>query len=35
VRRGGTAAFLLAQRGFDVRVLRGGLAGLRKALTTA
>jgi len=35
VRRGGTAAFLLAQRGFDVRVLRGGLSGLRKTLTAA
>ena len=34
VRRGGTAAFLLAQRGFDVRVLRGGLAGLKKPLAT-
>lgn len=30
-KRGGTAAFLLAQRGFDVRVLRGGLASLTKA----
>ncbi len=29
-RRGGAAAFLLAQRGFDVRVLRGGLAFLAK-----
>lgn len=32
-RRGGTAAFLLAQRGFDVRVLRGGLASLTKTGT--
>ena len=32
--RGGTAAFLLAQRGFDVRVLRGGLAALAKSVTT-
>jgi CRP-like cAMP-binding protein len=34
IRRGGTAAFLLAQRGFDVRVLRGGLAGLKKPLAS-
>lgn len=33
-RRGGTAAFLLAQRGFDVRVLRGGLASLAQSATT-
>jgi CRP-like cAMP-binding protein len=30
--RGVTAAFLLAQRGFDVRALRGGLSGLKKPL---
>jgi CRP-like cAMP-binding protein len=30
-KRGGTAAFLLAQRGFDVRALRGGLAALAKS----
>lgn len=30
-RRASTAAFLLAQRGFDARVLRGGLAGLKKS----
>jgi CRP-like cAMP-binding protein len=29
-RRSGTAAFLLAQRGFDARVLQGGLAALQK-----
>jgi CRP-like cAMP-binding protein len=33
-KRGGAAAFLLAQRGFDVRVLRGGLAFLAKKETT-
>jgi CRP-like cAMP-binding protein len=33
-KRGGTAAFLLAQRGFDVRVLRGGLASLGKTATS-
>ncbi len=32
-KRGGTAAFLLAQRGFDVRVLRGGLGALAKPAT--
>jgi len=29
--RGGTAAFLMAQRGFDVRVLKGGLSALPQA----
>lgn len=33
-RRASTAAFLLAQRGFDTRVLRGGLAGLKKPLAS-
>jgi CRP-like cAMP-binding protein len=32
--RGVTAAFLLAQRGFDVRALRGGLAALKNSATT-
>lgn len=33
-RRGGTAAFLLAQRGFDVRVLRDGLTSLARPEST-